>query len=40
VTHGSGDWGAVTYGPVWSFTTTDGVGVEASTWGRIKALYR
>jgi hypothetical protein len=26
--------------PVWSFTTTTSVAVQASTWGAIKALYR
>jgi len=40
VVHGAGDWGVSNIGPLWSFTTTDGVGVETSTWGRIKALYQ
>jgi hypothetical protein len=26
--------------PVWSFTTTNSVAVQSSTWGAIKALYR
>lgn len=31
---------ASTDGPLWSFTTGAPVGIEASTWGRIKALYQ
>lgn len=31
---------SVTEGPLWSFTTEEGVAAETSTWGRIKALYR
>ena len=27
-------------GPVWSFTTTNNVATQPTTWGRIKALYR
>ncbi len=30
---------AGTTSPIWSFTTTKGVPVEPSTWGRIKGLY-
>ena len=35
----AGDFGD-TFGPVWSFTTTNGVAAETSTWGRIKALHK
>jgi len=31
---------AVSNGPVWQFTTRSDVPVEATTWGRIKSLYR
>jgi hypothetical protein len=27
-------------GPLWSFTTAGPLRAEASTWGRVKALYR
>lgn len=32
------DYGSTT-GPLWTFTTTEGVSVEMTTWGAIKAMY-